>query len=110
MNPSSSDALSRENDSAAPDPVLVDASAGAIMTTNKPVTRLRRQIVAAIWISMAWITGTVVFELTANGGETDIVRFQSSQDSFLGLFHDERPQPIPDRPTLASEASDRRSH
>ncbi len=45
-----------------------------------------RQLAAIIWIVVAWVTGTVVFELTATGGETDFVKFHTQDDSFLGFF------------------------
>jgi hypothetical protein len=50
---------------------------------------LQRQIAAILWIALASVAGTVVFELTAMGEQTKHVKFESQQDTFLGFFGDE---------------------
>ena len=53
-------------------------------------SRIRqRQVAAILWIALAWVAGTVVFELSAMGEETKHVKFESQQDTFLGFFGDE---------------------
>lgn len=47
-----------------------------------PSRRVPRQLIAVIWILIAWITGIVVFELTAIGGEMDNIRPRVQQDFF----------------------------
>lgn len=48
--------------------------------------RLGRQLTALLWILLAWGAGTIVFELTAVGGEADYTKFEPREDAFLGLF------------------------
>ena len=64
------------------DPVLADDAAARAHLRQ-------RQIAAILWIALAWVAGTVVFELTAMGEETKHVKFESQQDTFLGFFGDE---------------------
>ena len=58
-------------------------------STPGPVAR---QVASLLWIFVAWAAGTVVFELTAMGGENNYVNIESGDDGFLGLFDFQRHQ------------------
>ncbi len=47
---------------------------------------LSRQLTAIIWIFLAWMAGTVVFEIAAIGDEPKYVRSEAELDSRLGLY------------------------
>ncbi len=47
---------------------------------------LHRQFAAVMWIALAWVAGTVVFEFTAMGDGSRHIKFESQEDTFLGFF------------------------
>ena len=50
--------------------------------------RYRRQLSAVIWIVLAWAAGTVVFEITAIGGEPKHVVIETDDKPVTLFFHD----------------------
>ena len=66
--------------------------------------RVPRQLAAFVWIAVAWLAGTIVFELTAMGGETNYSQFESNEDSFLGLFGKYHVQDTADRSDRESQS------
>lgn len=48
-----------------------------------------RQLSAVIWIVLAWVAGTIVFEITAIGGEPKHVVIETDHKPVTLFFHDQ---------------------